>query len=209
MSKKGLWFFTAATALLTLAAIPYLDRPLAEFIRASGWENAGLFSAGMALLDTLTGIHIHIMLPGLVLTVIGGALWIPIRMRRHGAALLFVGATQVLSMLICGMGKDLFNRVRPHELLDSGNWDRIWFASGGSFPSGHAAFYFGLFLPLVYLFPRWRWLLLTAPFFIAAARVNANMHFLSDVTASMTLAALITLATATVLRPEPRGASHE
>ena len=208
MGKMGLLVFIAVTALLTLVSILFLDRPLAEWIRASGWENARLLFTGMAWLDAVSGINIHIILPGLVLTVIGGVLWIPMRMRRYGAALLFTGATQVLSMLTCGMGKDLFHRVRPHELLDSGNWDRIWFVSGGSFPSGHAAFYFGLFLPLVYLFPRWRWLLLAPPFFIAAARVNANMHFLSDVTASMALAALFTLAMATLLRTEPGEAAH-
>ena len=200
--------FAAATALATLAAIAFLDRPLAEYIRASGWENAWVFFAGIRLLDTLSGKDLYKFLPGLALAILGGALLIPVRMRQHGVALLFVGATHMLSTLICGMSKELFRRLRPHELLDSGNWDAMWFVSGSSFPSGHAGFYFGLFLPLVYLFPRWRWPLLVVPFFIAAARINANMHFLSDVTASMAVAALVTLAMVAALRPESRRASH-
>jgi membrane-associated phospholipid phosphatase len=208
MGKKGLLIFTAATTLLTLAGILLLDRPLAEFIRASGWEDAWLFSAGTVLLDTLSGKGLYKLMPGLAFAIVGAVMMFPARIRRQGAALLFVGVTHMLSTMICGMSKDLFNRMRPYELLNSGNWDQAWFVAGNSFPSGHAGFYFGLFLPLAYLFPRRRWPLLAVPFFIAAARLNAGMHFLSDVTASMTVAALLTLAMAAVLRPAAREVPH-
>ncbi len=208
MGRKSLLIFSTASVLLTLAGVLWLDRPLAEFIRASGWENARIFSAGTDLLDTASGIKLYKLLPGVALALVGGVLLIAVRMRRHGAVLLFVGVSQMLSTLIGGWSKNLFGRLRPHELLDNGNWERIWFAAGVSFPSGHAAYYFGLFLPLAYLFPRWRLALLVTPFFIAAARVNANMHFFSDVTASMALAALVTLAIAAVLRVEPGRISH-
>lgn len=200
MGKTGLQIFTAVTALMTLVAIAFLDRPLAEYIRTSGWESAWIFPAGTTLLDTVSGKNLYKFLPGLALAIIGAPMLIPVRIRHHGAALLFVGATHVLSTLICGMSKNLFSRLRPYELLDNGNWDQIWFASGSSFPSGHAGFYFGLFLPLAFLFPRWRWPLLVIPFFVAAARVFGNMHFLSDVTASMAVAALITVAMASALQ---------
>lgn len=200
MNKRGLQVFFAVTASLTLVAILLLDRPLAEYIRTSGSESAWIFSAGTVFFDTVSGKNLYKFLPGLAFVVIGGALLALANIRRYGVALLFVGAAHVLSTLLCGMSKGLFGRLRPYELLESGNWDQIWFAGGSSFPSGHAGFYFGLFLPLAWLFPRWRWPLLVIPFFIAAARVNENMHFLSDVTASMAVATLVTLALATALR---------
>ncbi len=68
----------------------------------------------------------------------------------------------------------------------------MWFAGGNSFPSGHNAFFWGLFLPLIYLFPRWRIPLLIVPLFIAFARIDENYHFLSDVLGAIAIAALVT-----------------
>ncbi|MBI1732890.1 MAG: phosphatase PAP2 family protein [Gammaproteobacteria bacterium] len=210
MSRSGLVRFAAVTALFTLVAFPAIDRPVAEFIRASGWEGAWIFSAGTALFDTISGKNLSKFLPGLALAVAGGMLMVPARFRRRGTALLFVGAAHVLSTLICGMSKNVFGRLRPFELLEAGNWDQVWFVAGGnSFPSGHAGYYFGLFLPLVYLFPRRRWALLAIPFFIAAARIIENLHFLSDVTASMAVAAVITAVLAGALAPAPRDSGRE
>jgi membrane-associated phospholipid phosphatase len=72
----------------------------------------------------------------------------------------------------------------------------MWFAGGNSFPSGHNAFFWGLFLPLIYCFPRLRIPLLLIPLFIALARIDENYHFLSDVLTAIAVAALITLLAA-------------
>ena len=101
-----------------------------------------------------------------------------------------------MATLVTGVAKNLFGRLRPFQVLESGDWTHAWFVNGNSFPSGHAGYYFGLFLPLAWLFPRWRWPLLLAPWFIAIARINANDHFVSDVAASMLVVGLLTLLAA-------------
>jgi len=92
--------------------------------------------------------------------------------------------------------KDVFGRQRPYELFAHGDWSQAWFAGGNSFPSGHVSYFWGLFMPLMYLFPRWRVPLLLVPLFIALARIDTSFHFLSDVLASIALAALVTLLAA-------------
>lgn len=73
--------------------------------------------------------------------------------------------------------------------LQSGGWSDAWFVGGTAFPSGHSGFYFGLLLPMVYLFPRWWWALRLVPWFIAVARIDANHHFLSGVGAAIVIVA--------------------
>ncbi len=203
MSKTGLLKLAAITAALTLLAIPFADRPLAEFIRASGFEGGPLFSQGTALLDLLSGKEISKFLLGTLVSGTGLTLWVSVHTWHRGVSLLFVGLTQLLSTLACGVSKNLFGRLRPEELLASGGWDQAWWVGGNSFPSGHVGFYLGLFLPLACLFPRWRWPLLVVPLFIALARLGENHHFLSDTTASMAVAALITSGTGVALRRLP------
>jgi membrane-associated phospholipid phosphatase len=95
--------------------------------------------------------------------------------------------------------KSVFGRLRPTQLLDSQARDASWFVGGGSFPSGHVAYYVSLFLPLMVVFPRWRWPLLFVPTFIVISRVNENDHFLSDTTGSIALVALITVGLMAVM----------
>jgi membrane-associated phospholipid phosphatase len=64
-------------------------------------------------------------------------------------------------------------------------------ADYGSFPSGHAAFYAGLFLPLALLFPRWAVPLLAIPLLVGGERIASHDHYASDVGASFLLAALV------------------
>lgn len=82
-------------------------------------------------------------------------------------------------------------------------WQRISFWARGIL--------FGLFMPLAYLFPRWRWPLMLTPWFIAVARINANDHFISDVAASIVLVGVITLILAGLTKqrkgPNNSGAS--
>jgi len=127
-------------------------------------------SSGVRALDLASGKEVSKFLPGFVLIGIGLTLLALVRMRHRGIAFLFIGLVQFLSTLLSGVSKNLFGRPRPFELLEKGGWDHAWFEGGSSFPSGHTGFYFGLFLPLAYLFPRWRWPLLATPFFVAIAR---------------------------------------
>jgi membrane-associated phospholipid phosphatase len=95
--------------------------------------------------------------------------------------------------------KVLFGRLRPYQLLERNDWSHAWFSGGNSFPSGHVAYFWGLFLPLACLYPKYGVPLLVVPVFIALARIDENVHFLSDVLGSIALAALMTLLGAVLL----------
>jgi membrane-associated phospholipid phosphatase len=109
--------------------------------------------------------------------------------------LAFLGSTHLVCRVTAGVLKEVFHRLRPFEVIQAGNWDWNFFGShGNAFPSGHSAHFWGLFFPLAFLFPRYRFLFAIAPVFITVARVGVNDHWCSDVLASAAgLAALITL----------------
>jgi len=198
------WFMlghVAAGSVLGLLGLLGLDQVVATSLHASAFEDLWFFRAGTTLLDTITAKEASKFLLGLVLVACAGALFIPARARALARGILFIGVAQLLSTLLAGVLKNLFGRLRPFEVLHSGDWSHVWFVGGNSFPSGHAGFYFGLFLPLAFLFPRWRWPLVVIPWFIAVSRVDANHHFMSDVGVSIALAAALVLALSRMARP--------
>jgi len=199
-SQKLLALHVGIGVALTLTGLAGLDGVTARYLRASGYEELPLFMAVTTFLDTISGKDVSKFLLGFVLLGAGLALAISTKTRRYSSSVLFVGAVQLLSTLVAGVSKNIFGRLRPFELMKSGDWGPEWFANGSSFPSGHAGFYFGLFLPLAFLFPRWRWPLLITPWFIAVARVNANHHFVSDVGASIAIVGALTLLVAWLMR---------
>jgi membrane-associated phospholipid phosphatase len=200
-----LWHLLAGT-VLALVGLAGCDRALAVALHGSAYEDLWLFHGGTVLLDTVTGKDVSKFLPGLVLIGCAAALFVPARTRAMARGSLFAGVVQLLSTLIAGVSKNLFGRLRPFEALQAADWGHTWFVGGSSFPSGHAGFYFGLFLPLAWLLPRWRWPLMLIPWFIAVARVDANHHFISDIGVSIALASMLALALARVLeRTEAAG----
>jgi membrane-associated phospholipid phosphatase len=199
-SEKLIALHITVGAALLIVGLLALDRTAAEYLHRSGHEGLWIFNAGTSLLDTITGKEISKFLIGFIL--LGGSLVLMIssRTRTLGWSVLFVGLVQLLGTLLTGVSKNAFGRLRPFQLLESGDWSNAWFVGGSAFPSGHAGFYFGLFMPLAYLFPRWRWPPMLTPWFIAIARVNANDHFISDVAASIAFVGVLTLILAKVTK---------
>lgn len=196
--------WTAATAAaLLLLGLFVLDRPLAEWVRASGIANARVFEGGLGALDTLAGMRIWFWLAGWAALALGIAGLVFARRARWPRAMAAAGVVQLLSLAAMVLGKDTFGRLRPFQVLESGDWSHVWHAGGGSFPSGHSAFYFGLLLPLAAACPRaWqRAVLVAVPTFAILARIDLEKHFLSDVSASALIASLLTLLVATLARP--------
>ena len=192
-SEKLIALHIAIGAVLLVAGLLGLDRATAEYLHGSGHEGLWIFNAGTSLLNTISGKEISKFLIGFVLSGCALVLMAFSRTRALGWSALFVGLVQLLGTLLTGVSKNVFGRLRPFQLLESGDWSNVWFVGGSAFPSGHAGFYFGLFMPLAYLFPRWHWPLMLAPWFIAIARVNANDHFVSDVAASIIFVGALTL----------------
>jgi membrane-associated phospholipid phosphatase len=216
MSKRSLAWTAAIALIAALISALAFDRGIAEAVRHSGIESATIVVKLRDILDFFTGSSISRaygsigqVLLGITLVVIG-VLWLLARRTNYTArALIFTGLVQIGTIEAGSILKGVFGRLRPFQLLERGDWSHIWFAGGNSFPSGHVAFFGGLFLPLAYLYPKYRVPLLVVPVFIAFARVDENMHFLSDVLGSIALAATITLLAAVVsgrwIRPGAAG----
>ena len=202
MDRRLLGWVAAVSALFTALGLAGIDRPLAQWVRDSGIENARVFEWGLAVLDFASGLHLWFWLAGctaLAIGILGLLRW---RQARWPRAFLVAGALQIATLHTMILGKTYFGRLRPVQVLESGDWSTLWFVGGGSFPSGHSAFYFGLLLPLAAACPiRWlRWLLLAIPLFVVVARIDLARHFLSDVAASALIAALYALLVATLAR---------
>lgn len=202
MDRRLLGWVALAGALLMALGLLGVDRPLAEWVRASGLEQARVFSWGLGALDVASGMHLWFWLAGMLVLAIGLAVAVWRRDLRWPRALVAAACVQFACIGTMILGKGWFGRLRPAQVLDSGDWSPLWFAGGSSFPSGHSAFYFGLLLPLAAACPmRWlRALLLAIPLYVAIARIDLAKHFLSDVSASALMAALYALLVATLAR---------
>jgi len=190
----------AALVAGALAALGFagLDRPLAEWVHASGLENARFFVWGLAALDVVSGLRVWICALPWVAILIGT---IELRLERRmrlGYALVAAGLVQTAAIETMITAKDLFGRLRPFKVFEAGDWSHVWFVGGDSFPSGHSAFYFGLLLPLAAACPiRWlRALLVAIPIYVVLARIDMAKHFLSDVSTSALMVSVYALLAA-------------
>lgn len=201
MNRRQLLLFVLVSIALTFLGIFLFDQPIAAFAQRIGGRQSPVLQEGTRWLEIAVGYPIHrFFLPYLLLGA-AAALFIARSTRHLAWILLFVGSTNLVTRVVGGVLKNVFNRLRPFEVIEAGNWDWHFFGErGSSFPSGHSALFWSLFLPLVFLFPRYRLPLLVVPVFITIARVGVNDHWGSDVIASAGLAALFTFVFAWLFR---------
>jgi membrane-associated phospholipid phosphatase len=166
------------------------DRIIAETVAShDSWRIWGL---GTRWLEIVSGFRLSKWTTGAALLLLALACFV---LRKLPAARVLVLVVQLVTRLVAGVLKGLLPRLRPFEVLGAGGWDSQWFQTyGSSFPSGHAAHFWGLFFPLALVRPRLAIWFLPVPLFISAARIAVNDHFLSDVAASTAIVALVTLA---------------
>lgn len=186
----------AAFAFLALVSVPTIDLPLSQWTAAHP-RGGSFWDTGTQLLDFIAFKGVSNFLLGPILLIAGGVLLVLRSTRRNGWMFLYVGAVQFTATVVADLAKPLVGRLRPEEAI--AGIDK-WLVGGNSFPSGHTAFYAGLFFPLMLIAPRWTFLWAVPPFFIAAARVLEHDHYLSDVSASLALAALAAGGLAFILR---------
>ncbi len=194
MNRRQILFSCLLGIVLTLLGIFLLDRPIAAYVQSAGGRDCAVLQQGTRWLEIASGFPIDRNLISYLLA--GAALLLFISKSTRAAAwmILFIAAAHAVSRLTAGTLKNVFHRLRPFEVIQAGDWDWKFFGDhGSSFPSGHAAHFWGLFFPLAFLFPRYRIALAILPVFISIARVGVNDHWCSDVSASVSIAALITL----------------
>jgi membrane-associated phospholipid phosphatase len=201
MNRRQLLWASLIALVLTLLSIFFLDQPIAAFVQRVGARQSVILQGGTHWLEVASGFPINRYFLSFVLLGAAALFFIARSTRAVGWLLLFIGCSQLLTRLIAGVLKNVFLRLRPFEVIQAGNWDWKFFGDhGSSFPSGHSAHFWGLFFPLLFLFPRYRLPLLIVPVFISIARVGVNDHWCSDVTASAGLAALITFVFVSLFR---------
>jgi membrane-associated phospholipid phosphatase len=204
MNRRQLAYSVLVAVVLTLLGIFVFDQPIAAFVQRADGGQSLVLKKGTTWLEIAFGLHITQYFLTYFLLGLGAILFISKTSRPAAWVLFFVGCTQVATRLTVTGLKDVFQRLRPFKVIEAGNWDWKFFSGhGDAFPSGHSAFFWGLFFPLAFIFPRYRLPLLIIPVFISIARVGVNVHWCSDVIASAGLAASITLVVAWLFRMEP------
>jgi membrane-associated phospholipid phosphatase len=208
MNQRQIGWSVLFALVLTLLSIFFFDQPIAAFVQRAGGRQSVILQEGTRWLEIASGFPIAQYFLTYLLLGLSAVLFIAKGGRPIAWMLLFVACAQVTTRLIATVLKGVFERLRPFEVIQAGNWDWKFFSGhGNAFPSGHSAHFWGLFFPLAFLFPRYRLPLFVIPVFISIARVGVNDHWCSDVIASAGLAALITLVFIRLLRMKPAGRS--
>lgn len=188
-------------AVLALAAMLAVDRPLASALHALDPATREGF-ARVSQLGLSTGWLIGTAL----LAALGfGAARVatPERARRwqsYALAPLFVFASVALAGLATDLAKALLGRLRPKLFFSDGRYGFDFLHTQAdylSFPSGHATTMFALATALTLLWPRaptiYPALCFVIALAVAACRVLATAHWLSDVLGGAVMGVAVTL----------------
>lgn len=194
MNRRLISYSIVVSLALTLLSIFFFDQPIAAFVQRVGGRSSVILQQGTSFLEVISGFPIARYAVTYALLTTGLILFAWKSTRSAAWMLLFIGCAQFVTRITAGSLKGVFERLRPFEVIQAGNWDWKFFGGhGNAFPSGHSAHFWGLFFPLAFLFPRYRIPLLIIPLFISVARVGVNDHWCSDVLFSITLAAITLL----------------
>jgi membrane-associated phospholipid phosphatase len=210
MNRRQIGYSILVSLALTFLSIFFFDQPIAAFVQRAGGRSSVILQQGTSFLEVISGFPIAKYALTCALLMVGLVLFAWKSTRAVAWILLFVGCAQFVTRIAAGTLKSVFERLRPFEVIQAGDWDWKFFGGhGNSFPSGHAAHFWGLFFPLAFLFPRYRIPLLIVPLFISVARVGVNDHWCSDVLGSIAIAAAITLFFIWIFRMKPAQTAAE
>ncbi len=182
-SKSAAWWLIAAVVV----GLSFLfDDAVIAFVNARKTPAVSTFGA----MGSLYGQLGWLLLPCAITAIVA---WF----RRDGGLLRIV-CIMVIAASLAGLGANVIRtatgRTRPNAPERQGWYgpraQGTWIFSKYSysaFPSAHAAAAMGLIAPLLLMRKRAGWLLLPVPAAIAAARICAGAHHLSDVLAGALL----------------------
>lgn len=197
MTNKTFAYLTISFLPVCLLCIFFIDQPLAFFIDSRLQGVQSFFNVLTGYAEIATGFPVSKYLPGFVFLAIAAIILLIDRGLLRAKLFFFLALTFMFSRFAAGLLKNVFERTRPFDLVETGQFGRTFFIDGGSsFPSGHTAHFWGLFLPLIFLFPKYRIPLLIVPVTIGLGRIIVNDHYPSDVLASVYIAFFFTFALA-------------
>jgi membrane-associated phospholipid phosphatase len=210
MNRRLIRYSILVSLALTLLSIFFFDQPIAAFVQRVGGRSSTILQQGTSFLEVISGFPIARYALTYALLIAGLILSFWQSTRSAAWMLLFIACAQFVTRIAAGTLKGVFERLRPFEVIQAGDWDSKFFSGhGNSFPSGHGAHFWGLFFPLAFLFPRYRIPLVIIPLFISVARVGVNDHWCSDVLGSIAIAAAITLFFIWIFRMKPAQTAGE
>ena len=181
-------------SLLTLVTVLYIDRPFAVWINNNVSKDLPVMRNAINFLEIIFGFEISKFLLGFILLAAALIMWLIKKSKQQTNIILFIAVSHITSRLVAGVLKNFFDRSRPFEFLDNMAIDDFFVNTGGSsFPSGHVAYFFGLFLPLIFLFPKYWYFFLPIPVFVFIQRIVTNDHYLGDALFSVGLSYLFTI----------------
>lgn len=129
------------------------------------WVIAGLLAFGLAALPPLS-----IVFPS----------FRPLRRRNWEVVVIVFAASAVARFGVVEFIRALYNRPRPFEIIPDLHL-LISHDSGGSFPSGHAAFFFATAAVISRYYPKAGIIFFLAALNLSLARVQAGLHWPSDI----------------------------
>jgi membrane-associated phospholipid phosphatase len=182
--------FTALSLLVCVISILWLDVPLARWLHAHSAGAVPFFAAFTEAVDVTYAVTLRNWLGWPALFWALGLAYVLGRwvLRWQSATVFLITLlTHVSSEVSANLLKVAVHRPRPAVLFEAGPVESF------SFPSGHTAIYWSLFLPLAVAFPRWRWPLLVVPGLVSLGRLVLGVHYLSDVWAAIWLVAAWTM----------------
>jgi membrane-associated phospholipid phosphatase len=185
----------SAGVLLILAALNFVDDPVARFVHTLPWSLTLRSPAlGLPVLVTLSGI-----------TVLAGIIRIANGHRLPKLMEILIIASFSLTWSVCineFVLKTLFGRKTPDEFLQSGLDVFHWLQGTPttSFPSGHAVQIVSVGIMFLLAYPRQRPVWLALMSLGLAALILGNWHFVSDVIAGAAFGAISGIATMALWR---------
>jgi len=181
--------------LLSFAVISYFafDREIAVY-----FHNHPLYPSFFKTITKL-GNSKYSIIPSLIIFLISSIAIKKFdfkRVKKLQIASLYILLSVVISGLIADVIKLIFARYRPPAYILHQNYGFNWFEWGymvNSFPSGHSATAFSLFLALGLIFKRALIPFLILAFLVAFSRTAIGVHYLSDVIVGSLIGALTAL----------------
>lgn len=187
--------------ILVTASIVFIDHPLAWYVNEN-YSHAGYSRSASSLVELLFGFRLANYFIGFFALLTGVIVYLKTWQHSIAIRFVYVGAVYIATRFVTDILQNIFLRERPLDLIIPAATSKEFFLYGNSFPSGYSAYFFGLFLPLLLIFPKHKWLL-AIPVFVTVSRILTNDHYLGDVLASILIAILFTWTFAKLLKVKP------
>jgi membrane-associated phospholipid phosphatase len=203
-APRSLLVAAAISAAITVLGLLVLDRPIAQWF--GGYQALDFWNTGLDMLEWALGLPIFSWISGIFL-VLGMIVTSAVpRLRGQAPAWTWIAAIHILTRIVTLEIKMATGRLRPYEwLAKGGDVETFGWVKAYSFPSGHVTLFASIAIPLAIVvrqrYPRLGAVLLVPAAFPVCARVVQNAHFLSDVTAAITLICLVAWLVGWLVRP--------